>query len=69
MREIKEIICDYIDDDNYQHIDCYFTNDESESGHTVAIVCLDTKKVFFTDNLYRSDEKVKEVIDNIVANI
>lgn len=65
MKEPIETVIDHIDDDNYQHVDCYFTEDPNEEGKTVAIVCLDTGKVFFLDNLYRSNKGVQEAIKEI----
>jgi len=66
MKKIQEIITDHIDDDNLQHVDCYFTEDRNEQGKTVAVVDLDTKKVIFFDNGFRINKKVKEAISEIL---
>jgi hypothetical protein len=66
MKNIAEIRTDYIDDQNLQHIDCWFTDDDNEEGKTVAVVDLDTKKIIFFDNGYRLNEKVKEAINEIL---
>ena len=65
---IADIRTDYVDDQNLQHIDCWFTEDDNEQGKTVAVVDLDTKKIIFFDNGYRLNEKVKEAI-NYVLNM
>lgn len=64
-----EIITDYVDENNYQHIDCYFTDDENEEGKTVAIVSLDTGKEFFIDNMYYSNKRVQAVILEIQKDL
>lgn len=69
MKKVRSVISDYVDDNNYRHIDCYFSDDENEAGKTVAIICLDTSKVYFIDNMYRGDELVKEEIENIQREI
>lgn len=63
---ITEVRNDYTDDDNYTHIDVWL--DDKEEGQTVAIVCLDTKKVFFIDNRYRSEPSIIEAINEIIKN-
>lgn len=66
MKKISEVRIDYIDDENLQHIDCWFTDDDNEEGKTVGVVDLDTNKVIFFDNAYRNDKLVKEIINQIV---
>jgi hypothetical protein len=66
MNTPKEIRTDFIDDQNLQHIDCWFTEDDNEEGKTVAVVDLDSKKVIFFDNAYRFDEGVKSAIKDIL---
>lgn len=68
IQNIADIRTDYVDDQNLQHIDCWFTEDDNEQGKTVAVVDLDTKKIIFFDNGYRLNEKVKEAI-NYVLNM
>lgn len=68
IQNILDIRTDYVDDQNLQHIDCWFTEDDNEQGKTVAVVDLDTKKIIFFDNGYRLNEKVKEAI-NYVLNM
>jgi len=67
IKTITELRTDYIDDDNLQHIDCWFSENDDEEGKTVAVVDLDTKKVIFFDNRYRADEKVKKAIAGILS--
>lgn len=57
-----EVRNDYTDDDNYTHIDVFFTEDDGEQGITGAIVCRDTKKVYFLDNRLRGNKLVLEAI-------
>ena len=68
MREIKELRFDYIDDENLQHIDCWFTGNDNEEGKTVAVVDLDTNKTIYFDNYYRMNGKVQYVIKEIKKN-
>ena len=63
-----EVRNDYTDDDNYTHIDVWDTENDDE-GRTVAIVCRDTKKVFFIDNGLRLNESVKESIAEVLADL
>ena len=63
-----EIRNDYTDDDNYTHIDMWLSDDD-EQGKTIAIVCRDTKKVFFIDNGFRLNEEVKIAIQEVLQNI
>ena len=63
--EPTEIRTDYIDDQNLQHIDCWFTDDNSEEGRTVAVLDLDTQKVIFFDNRFRASKKIQKVISEI----
>ena len=65
-KKISEIKTEFIDDQNLQHIDCWFTDDDNEEGKTIAVVDLDTNKVIFFDNRYRMDDMVKEEIALIV---
>ncbi len=67
MKTIREIRTDYIDDENVQHVDIWFSDDDNAEGKTVAVVCLDTLKVFFYDNDYRINTRVKEAIKEIIA--
>ena len=64
-----EIRNDYTDDDNYTHIDMWLSDDDDEQGKTIAIVCRDTKKVFFIDNGFRLNEEVKIAIQEVLQNI
>lgn len=68
IQKIQELRSDHVDDDNYQHIDAYFDADDNSQGKTIAIVCLDTNKVYFLDNLYRTDKNVQEEIKNVLAD-
>jgi len=62
-----EILNDYTDDNNYTHIDCYPTNEEQ--GRTIAIVCRDTKKVFYIDSIFRINKAVTEAINEVLEGI
>jgi len=66
MKEIREIRTDHIDDENVQYVDLYFDDDDNSEGKTVAVVCLDTLKVFYYDNDYRLNVRVKEAIKEII---
>lgn len=70
MEDIKvsEVITDHIDEDNYQYVDVYKTEDRNEGGKTVAVVCLDTNKVFWIDTIYMLSTPVKEAIEEIRKN-
>ena len=65
---ISEIRTDYIDDDNLQHIDCWFTDNDNEEGKTIAVVDLDTNKVIFFDNRYRLNQEIKIAINEVLNN-
>lgn len=67
MKTITEVRTDFIDDDNFNHVDCW--TDDKDQGKTVAIVCRDTKKVFFIDDMYRQDKEVKQAIQEILNSI
>lgn len=69
MENIHEVITDYTDDQNYTHIDVYNSEDQNESGQTVAIVCNDTYKVFYIDNMYRNMPIVTDAIDSVLSII
>ncbi len=64
-----EIRNDYTDDDKFTHIDYWQTDDDNEGGRTIAIVCRDTKKVFFIDNSFRMNEEVKKAIDEVLKTL
>lgn len=65
-KSVEEVRSDYTDDQNYIHIDVSFT-DEDE-GKTVAIICADTKKVFFIDNTFRNNSLVLEEISEVLKS-
>ena len=69
MNKISEIKTDHIDDQNLQHIDCWFSESNDEEGRTIAVVDLDTKKVIFFDNSFRMNEMVKTAIDKVVKSV
>jgi len=60
---------DYTDDDNYTHIDYWSTDNDSEVGRTIAIVCRDTKKVYYIDNGFISSAIVRELIEETLNEI
>lgn len=64
--EITEVLNHYTDDDNYIHIDAYFSEDDEVPGQTVAIVCKDTRKVYFINNQFRNHPLVTEAIDEVL---
>lgn len=61
--KISQIGSDYVDDNNYRHIDVWETSDENEEGKTVAIFCEDTGKTFIIDNRYRNETVIKETLE------
>lgn len=64
-----EVRNDYTDDQNFTHIDVWFTDNDNEEGMTTAIVCRDTKKVYFVDNMLRNDVKVLEAISEVLQQL
>lgn len=64
-----EIRNDYTDDQNYTHIDYWETEDDNEEGRTIAIVCRDTKKVYFIDNRLRGNHLVKIAISEVISEL
>ncbi len=67
MKKIFEVITSFTDENNYTHIDAYFNNDMTSEGETIAIFCNDTKKVFFIENMYRNNKKVKDAINQLLS--
>ena len=63
MKTIKEIRSDYVDDNNYRHVDVWFSNDENAEGKTVALFCEDTGKHFYMDNVYSLNDGVKTTLE------
>jgi hypothetical protein len=45
----------------------WFDNDDNSEGKTVAMVCLNTLKVYYYKNDYRINARIKATIDNILA--
>lgn len=68
-KKLLEARYDYTDEQNYAHIDGWFTDDDYEEGRTIAIVCRDTKKVYFIDNTLRGDEKLLDAISKVLSSI
>lgn len=64
---ITEVRNEFTDDQNYTHIDVW--ENDAEEGQTVAIVCRDTRKVFFIDNLFRGDSGVNEAIQEVLREV
>lgn len=64
-----EVRNNYTDDNNYTHIDMWESDEDNEEGRTVAIVCRDTKKVYFIDNGLRNNPSIKEAIDEVLAEL
>jgi hypothetical protein len=64
-----EIRADYIDEQNYMHIDAWESDDDNEEGKTIAIICCDTHKVFFIDNTMRDDYWVQETIRAVLLGL
>lgn len=60
---------DYTDEQNFTHIDVWFTDDDEEEGRTAAIVCRDTQKVYFCDNRLRNDPKVLDAISQVLSQL
>ena len=68
-KSVKEVRSDYTDDQNFIHIDVWFTENDAEEGRTVAIVCEDTKKIFFIDNTLRMDSLVLNEISEVLKSL
>lgn len=66
---MAEVRNDYTDELNYVHIDYWSTESDDEEGRTIAIVCKDTKKVFFIDNRFRKDPLVIKIIEETLKNM
>ena len=64
-----EIRTDYTDDQNYTHVDYWKTENDNEEGRTIAIICRDTKKVYFIDNGFRSNDLVKIAISEVLSEL
>ena len=60
---------DYTDDQNYTHIDYWETDNDSEEGRTVAIVCLDTSKVYYIDSAFSLNTLCQEAVDEVLKRI
>jgi hypothetical protein len=69
MKEIREIRTDFIDDDNYQHIDAWYSDDDNAEGETIVLVCLDTRKVVYIDNIHRLNPRVTEAVQEILDDL
>lgn len=69
LPKICEVKNDYTDDDNYTTIDVWDSEDENAEGKVVAIVCMDTGKVYFIDNLYRGLPEINEAITEVLRRI
>ena len=70
MKKIAEIKIDHIDEvENTQSVDIFFTEDDMEEGTTACVVCLDTGKAFYSDNIYRAYSEVTEAIEEIRKTI
>ena len=67
--EVREVRSNYTDDQNYIHIDVWLSDDDNEEGTTTAIVCGDTKKVFFINNRLRSNSLILEEISEILKSL
>jgi hypothetical protein len=67
-KSLSEVRSDYTDDQNYIHIDVWFTDEDGE-GQTAAIVCADTKKVFFIDNTLRNNSAILEEISEVLESL
>lgn len=64
-----EVRNDYTDDQNFTHIDAWLTDDDNEGGMTIAIVCRDTKKVYFAENMYRDEPMVLTAISEVLESL
>ena len=58
---------DYTDEQNFTHIDAWV--DDNEEGRTIAIVCRDTKKVYFAENMYRDEPMVLTAISQVLESL
>lgn len=62
MKPISEIRYQYVDDQNFLHFDCYFTNDENENGTVLAAMQIDTQAIFYLDGAYVNDPMMVDAI-------
>ena len=69
LKPFAEIRTDHTDEDNFTHIDGFTTEDDNEEGQTLAVVCRDTGKVVYFDNLFRVHPQVQEAIKLVVDEI
>ena len=68
MKRQIEDIRTYLDEMlNATSIDLYFEG--TEEGEVAAEVCMDTGKVFYRDNIYRSNNRVQEAIKGVQADV
>jgi len=59
-KKIENVNFDYINEENFIHIDVYYEG--IEEGETAAIVCKDTNKVFFINNQLRRQPLIFQAI-------
>lgn len=64
-KPISQIMTDYIDENNFQHIDVYPLDDINSQGFTAAIFCMDTGKTFWLPTDYMMDERIQKVITDL----
>ena len=66
LKVVKEVRSNHTDDQNYRHIDVWFSENE---GQTIAIVCEDTKKVFFIDSTFLQDSIILNEISEVLKSL
>ena len=66
MENITEVRNGFTNDQNFTHIDVWESEDEDAEGRTGAIICQDTKKVYYIDNTLRLNAQVTASIKEIV---
>lgn len=70
MTNFSEVRCDFFDEVNgVWYVDGWFTANDNEEGIVVAKIYVKDFVVVYTDDEYRWDEYVQEVIDDKIMEI
>lgn len=70
MTNFSEVRCDFFDEVNgVWYVDGWFTANDNEGGIVVAKIYVKDFAVVYTDDEYRWDEYVQEVIDDKIMEI
>ena len=70
MTNFAEVRCDFFDEVNgVWYVDGWFTANDNEEGIVVAKIYVRDFTIVYTDDEYRWDKYVQEVIDNKIMEI